>query len=86
MKQISNSPLDAAACSRSLDTPETDEMASMRRTHQEWQTHGEKLERERNALRCELVTLRVAAQGAVNVPALAQSGGEETSTKEKTNE
>ena len=48
-KEKAVDPLDAAACSRSLDTPETDEMASMRRTHQEWQTHGEKLERERNA-------------------------------------
>jgi len=28
--------------------------------------HSAKLERERNALRCELVTLRVAAQGVID--------------------
>jgi len=33
------------------DTPETDAMASMQRTHHEWQAHGEKLERERNEAR-----------------------------------
>ena len=31
------------------NTPETDAMASMRRTRQEWQAHGERLERERDA-------------------------------------
>lgn len=34
-----------------MSTPETDQMASMRRTHQEWQAHGERLERERDELR-----------------------------------
>ena len=32
-------------------TPETDAMASMQRTHQEWRNHAETLERERDALR-----------------------------------
>lgn len=36
------------------DTPETDEMAAMRRTHQEWQAHGERLERERDEARASL--------------------------------
>jgi hypothetical protein len=39
----------AAACSPS-DTPETDAMASMRRTITEWKEHSEKLERERLVL------------------------------------
>ena len=33
------------------DTPETNAMASMRRTTKEWIDHSEKLERERNRLR-----------------------------------
>ena len=32
------------------DTPETNAMASMRRTTKEWIDHSEKLERERNRL------------------------------------
>ena len=47
-KLKSNSPLDAATCSPSSDTPETDEMGSMRRTVTEWRNLCEKLERERN--------------------------------------
>lgn len=34
-----------------MSTPETDQMATMRRTHQEWQAHGERLERERDEAR-----------------------------------
>ena len=49
-KQETSGGRCASACSPS-DTPETDDMASMRRTHQEWQTHSEKLERDRDALR-----------------------------------
>ena len=30
------------------NTPETATLASMQRTHQEWQAHGERLERERD--------------------------------------
>ena len=30
------------------DTPETDNIAAMRRTHQEWQAHAERLEHERD--------------------------------------
>lgn len=37
-----------------MSTPETDSMASMRRTHQEWQAHGERLERERDEARASL--------------------------------
>ena len=40
-----------------MSTPETDTMASMRRTHQEWQAHGEKLERERDDAREKLSEL-----------------------------
>ena len=36
------------------DTPETNAMASMRRTTKEWIDHAEKLERERNRLAKEL--------------------------------
>jgi len=44
-------PSDATACSPSSDTPETDAMASMRRTITEWKEHSEKLERERDEAR-----------------------------------
>ena len=48
-KRTAEGPSDATACSPS-DTPETDAMASMRRTITEWKEHSEKLERERLAL------------------------------------
>jgi hypothetical protein len=55
----------AAACSPSSLTPETDDMGSMRRTVTEWRNLCEKLERERNALRCEVVTLTVALKDII---------------------
>ena len=53
------SALDLFCCAggAGMSTPETDEMASMRRTHQEWQAHGEKLERERDEAREKLSEL-----------------------------
>ena len=38
------------SCSRSSETPETDEMSSMRRATSEWIALSAKLERERNNL------------------------------------
>ena len=40
-------------------------MGSMRRTVTEWRNLCEKLERERNALRCEVVTLTVALKDII---------------------
>jgi hypothetical protein len=40
------------------NTPETNEMAAMRRTHQEWQAHGGKLERERDEARAMASDMR----------------------------
>jgi hypothetical protein len=40
------------------NTPETDDIASMRRTTTEWREHSERLERERNEARKDLLDLK----------------------------
>jgi hypothetical protein len=77
MNQEPTSPAsDDAPCSPSSDTPETD--VKVKRICGNWNNAGDqvqefvfadvarKLEHERNQLRCELVTLRVAAQAVID--------------------